>query len=599
MIQQEKSKRALTLGLYALILGLAFLHVTITFPGLTSMMGMDQAQVARNLARGQGYSTQVIRPYSVLQLEDRQKISGSIKLLPETQHPPLQPALWAALFTPLKAFWPFDSDRSIYLLDRVIAAAGMGWLLITLLLAQDMARRMFDASMGRLTLWSLVASAALWKLAVSGSPLMPLLALTTFSLYILSLLLNRAGQDAPPDWRLSLALCAGCVGMLLTHWMAVPLLFGLLLGLAYFVPQHKGVSIFISCVLCLCLIGWGVRNLLVVGDPLGTLKATLLSIIGPTAESEVMRDYDRSAQFASLDAIIAKISYNTQYQFQHLFDHFLGILPACLFFISMLHRFRRNEVNLLRNIFFLMWVCAFAAMSLIGLPEKEQDDNQVHSVFSPVFTIWGLAGMAVLWARVKTGSTTLWENYGYALILIGITAWPMITGLPGEIRSCMLRKHTLMVWPPYAAPRLAKLSSYTTDSEILVADAPWSTAWYADRSSIWLPRQPVQFEPLKTLVRNGGNEVSGFVFSPWSMKNYTLFDQFSGVYSGWNELILRGPVMGIEVDIAQQWKNKSSYIVPYPLGSTASSEGRSAISLILYSDKKGRDIKSADTAEQR
>ena len=56
------SPRLFRLAFYALAIGLALIHVFITFRGLSTAAGMEQAQLAREIARGNGYQTKVIRP---------------------------------------------------------------------------------------------------------------------------------------------------------------------------------------------------------------------------------------------------------------------------------------------------------------------------------------------------------------------------------------------------------------------------------------------------------------------------------------------------------------------------------------------------------
>jgi len=69
------------------------------FCGLNQPEAMDQAQVARNLARGDGYTTLFIRPLS-LWLTGRRAPAGASRLdaHPDLANPPLHPALMAGLF---------------------------------------------------------------------------------------------------------------------------------------------------------------------------------------------------------------------------------------------------------------------------------------------------------------------------------------------------------------------------------------------------------------------------------------------------------------------------------------------------------------------
>jgi hypothetical protein len=590
MIQQADSNRAATFALYALIVGLAFLHVFITFPGLSSPAGMDQAQIARELARGNGYSTKLIRPHAVRQLLDNQKPLPPLTSLPDTYHAPLQPLLWAALFKPLESWWTFEKGRRVYMLDHVIAATGVIWLMLTLLLAQDLARRLFDAKISILTLGCLMASASLWRLAVSGSPVVPLLFFTTLSLHILSFILSRVANKVSVSPGLSLLLALSCLGMLASHWMAIPLMLGLAVGILIFAPTQKSSIIFIAVITLSALIAWFWRSYSITGDPLGGLKATLLSFISSTSESSILRNFERDSNTVYQETLIRKLGSHSADQLQLLYSHCGGIIPALLFAASLLHRFRRKEVNMLRSIVFCMWIAAFIGMCFVGLPLKDSDDNQIHSTLLPVLSMFGLAGIAVIWTRYQQAKAGLWSIYGYAIVLLGLTAWPMLLSLPSRIKLGITQKDMLYLWPPYAPHRLATLNLMTEPNEVLVADAPWSIAWYADRSALWLPQNMTQYEALQKEIRNTGMNIGGFVFSPWSTKDATVSTQLSSEYQAWNDPIMRGPMLGLGVDVFRETKTTFPFTATYALFNQAVGNGRSAPALVFYSDKAKRDV---------
>jgi hypothetical protein len=57
---------------FYLLMGiLALMAVFVSFRGLKSEVGMEQAQLARELARGNGWVTKCVRPGAWKQLDDR------------------------------------------------------------------------------------------------------------------------------------------------------------------------------------------------------------------------------------------------------------------------------------------------------------------------------------------------------------------------------------------------------------------------------------------------------------------------------------------------------------------------------------------------
>ena len=69
-------------------IGLALVHVFITFRGLSSAPGMEQAQFARELARGHGFQNKVICPYAWARLNAADKDPSPVAM-PEITQPPL------------------------------------------------------------------------------------------------------------------------------------------------------------------------------------------------------------------------------------------------------------------------------------------------------------------------------------------------------------------------------------------------------------------------------------------------------------------------------------------------------------------------------
>lgn len=58
---------------FVLLFGLVFFYLILTFKGLTSAKGIEQAQIGREIARGNNSTTKVIRPAAVWQAEKKRK----------------------------------------------------------------------------------------------------------------------------------------------------------------------------------------------------------------------------------------------------------------------------------------------------------------------------------------------------------------------------------------------------------------------------------------------------------------------------------------------------------------------------------------------
>ena len=121
---------------FVILVSLAIISIFFTFKGLSSPRGMEQAQIGREIARGNGYSTKVIRPVALKQMEDANKEKPRLENLPDTYHAPLKPCVYAAVLKATDASdnqrWRMPQKSNIYQLDRVIAATCVIFFLISI-----------------------------------------------------------------------------------------------------------------------------------------------------------------------------------------------------------------------------------------------------------------------------------------------------------------------------------------------------------------------------------------------------------------------------------------------------------------------------------
>ena len=108
----------------AAAVALALLYLLVQFRGLSTETGMDQAQIAREVARGNGFSTKMIRPFAAQQLQDH---TGRI---PDTNFPdsfnaPLGPLVnsLVVLCLPGELTKKIGSGNSVFAGDRLVAAS--------------------------------------------------------------------------------------------------------------------------------------------------------------------------------------------------------------------------------------------------------------------------------------------------------------------------------------------------------------------------------------------------------------------------------------------------------------------------------------------
>src|SRR5437868_9649072 len=97
----------LILVLFAM-LGLAVWYDAAAFKNYSGMEGMDAAQLARNISEGEGFSTQLVRPFSMYLIrKHREDKSTALNgAHPDLANAPLYPLLLAATMKMSPFGWP-------------------------------------------------------------------------------------------------------------------------------------------------------------------------------------------------------------------------------------------------------------------------------------------------------------------------------------------------------------------------------------------------------------------------------------------------------------------------------------------------------------
>jgi hypothetical protein len=258
-----------------------------------------------------------------------------------------------------------------------------------------------------------------------------------------------------------------------------------------------------------------------------------------------MRTIDLEAEPLVLDGLISKILRTTLLQATDIIPFLGGIIIAPLFFISLLHPFKRAAIANFRWAILLMWVSAAFGLAFFGISKNELDPNQLHLLFAPIMMAYGLAFISILWSRLDfVASTPILRNVHH-FVIIGICALPLVLALPMKVRVGMHLRDRGGVphWPPYYAPALnskkAGLKGWITDKQITFSDQPWAVAWYADRVSVWLPPTYAGFEKIETIAADLQTPCAGVLISPLSHGSGGL-SEIAAQYKDFTFMVLDG-----------------------------------------------------------
>ena len=189
------------------------------FKGLSHAQAIDQAQVSREVARGNGFSTKFIRPAALWQFTQN-KGAFNIERTPETYQAPLNPLINAPFLWLVRDSWPVSVKNIIYTPERVLVAVQFGFMLLGILMSYLTVQRLFDHRLAVLVAWLLLLCQTLWDFSISGLPQNLLLFLFSGAMYLLvrALEARAAGTRAWP-W---LAGCGAMFGLLaLAHAVVI------------------------------------------------------------------------------------------------------------------------------------------------------------------------------------------------------------------------------------------------------------------------------------------------------------------------------------------------------------------------------------------
>ncbi len=499
---------------------LTFGNLFILFRGLNSPHAMDQAQIAREIARGNGFTTKVIRPLDYQENTEHQKSVIPYTRFQDTYHSPLNPLLNAAVFKIIGAddfeHWKMSKKEIVFPLDRVVAAISTICFLLSIGVTYLLILRIFDPKIAGVTAVLMLFCETFWNYSLSGLPQMLMLLMFTCGIYFAYRAVEDSSEGRVP---LSSAIIAGIFFTLLamTHYLTVWIALGYIIYAAIaFRPRGVvGVSILITLIIPSVFVM--LRNYDISGTPFGAAFYNLCNGIGGDKESFALRssvppDLINYGFFTtSLRSILVQTT--------DIIPFLGGIVVAPLFFLSLLYPFKRQSIANFRWALLSMFSISALGLAFFGVSSDDLDPNQTHLLFAPVMTAYGLAFVSILWNKLPVViNTPMIRNLHHVIIII-ICALPLILSIPHKIIVGLYWKDKggIPQWPPYYAPaQNLGLNKWLTESQICVSDQPWAVAWYSDRISIWLPTNRKDFIKHQTIADSLATPISGILISPSS-----------------------------------------------------------------------------------
>ena len=530
---------------FLVLLILTFGNLFVLFRGLNAPHAMDQAQISREIARGNGFTTKLIRPAALYQAQSAQDRSVSLKNFEDTYHSPLNPLLNAAVLKLIGADqndkWQLSEGEMVFPLDRVIAVVSTLFFLMAIGVNYLLAARIFDAKIAGVLAILMLFCETFWNYSLSGLPQMLMLLLFSCAIYFV----YRAIEAATAG-RIAMvpAIIAGVFFTLLalTHWMTVWIALGYIIFAAVYFRPRGIVGISVLFLLLVAAIGPILRNYGITDSPFGTAFLTLYNGLGNGSEAAVMRTADLQSQPLVLDGLMAKVLRTTLLQATDIIPLLAGIIVAPLFFIALLHPFKRASIAHFRWVILLMWVSAAFGLAFFGISREPLDPNQLHLLFAPIMTAYGLAFISILWSRLEFVIATPALRNVHFFVITALVALPLVLSLPFKVRVGLQYRNTgVPHWPPYFAPKLNNdgIKGWTNENQVIFADQPWAVAWYSDRISVWLPPTREGFIAIEEVATDLQTPIAGILISPLSHGSAPIAE-VSNQFKDFSLLVLDG-----------------------------------------------------------
>jgi len=532
---------------FLVMISLTLGNLFTLFRGLDSPQAMDQAQIAREIARGNGFTTKMIRPAAYSQAENAKKSVVSLTKFEDTYHSPLNPLLTAAILKLVGAVdgvkWhQMGENQLIFPLDRVIAAISTVFFLMAIGVNYLLISRVFDTKIAAVCAILMLFCESFWNYALSGLPQMLMLMLFSCAIYFVYRAIEAAAEGRVA---MTPAMIAGVFFTLLalTHWMTVWIALGYIIFAAIAFRPRGIVAAAILVLLLIPATFVMMRNTGISGTPFGTAYLTLYNGLAGS-EDDIMRTVNLQDNL-NLNGLFSKIIRVALLQTADIIPFLAGIIVAPLFFISLLHPFKRKPIATFRWAILLMWCTTAVGLAFFGVTPKGLDPNQLHLVFAPIMTAYGLAFLSILWGRLEfVAATPSLRNVHYIFIVV-VCSLPLLLSLPQKISVGIQNrdKGGFPHWPPYWAPALnLRLKKIVPENQVTFSDQPWAVAWYADRISIWLPSDRAGFEKLDNIATDLDTAAAGILITPSSYGANNMLE-IPGKYKDFTSLVLDGQAM--------------------------------------------------------
>lgn len=471
--------------------GAAFgLYATSRFRGLTDARAMELAQLGRNIAQGQGFTTQCLRPVDFVPSPAGER-PGALQPLPDVRHAPLFPYVLSLGFRIARPSYAIPEGGAVLDAEsRVVLPIGIALSILTGLVVFLIGARLFDGAIAFLSMALFFVTEPVLAAGISGTsfPLQMFLGAAAVYLAIVAAQGSRSGKwirGAAASIGAGLVAGAGILSGYALCILAIAL--ALFLAVACRNRPWLAVVLFVATVAA-TVAPWLCRNVTASGRVLGLAPHVMLNETVLYAAD----GFDRTSEYGVRGIFLLRaLRYKLLANAGQVVGHDIGTLGggfvlSAFFLISFIGSFERDEANQLR------WCVGFSLfVMLLGSAVLGSPAPGLTALLLPVTIVYGVA---FFYATMDAHDliNTAWQPFLVWLVVL-LTAFPaglqVVAGSPA------------WPYPPYHVPFVRYVCGLLESDEVMCTDIPWATAWYGDRTSLLLPES---VDDLTTLRRTRG-----------------------------------------------------------------------------------------------
>lgn len=504
---------------------LLLIYQSNQFRGLEIAEAMDNAQLARNIFKGEGFTTKFIRPASAWRLKEvTEDHDPRLKAPhPDLINPPLFPYTLAAAFklrTPSFEIKPIaNQPYTKYPPETLIIAVCEFFFIASGALLYVLARQLFDKRIAFISLLLFLLSDLMWRYSISGLPTTMLLFLFLCAQVCMvngKLLVDKEGNQFL-IWGLAAATGLFCGLALLTKYSAGWLLLPVLGYVVLTYGKHRYISFALVLVLFVGVITpWILRNDSLSGKWFGMAAYASIEQTDRYPNDKLQRSFEHIEELRAKQ-VQKKFLLNMRTFAEGGWLKTGAGIASIFFLASLLYRYKRTEVLSYRR--FL--VCAALLAAIVGAfgstisntADFPANPQNLVVLLGPGIILMSVAFFFLLFDRIDI-QIALLKHAAVALFVV-ICASSLIFSLLPPRRNVVRYPAA-----PYYEPVLSVVSKWIGPDEMMMTDMPWAVAWYGNRKALWLPNTMEQFYQ----INDYHQRVAGLLLTPLTLDRNFLSD---------------------------------------------------------------------------